>query len=64
MYKYPCIKNTDSGSYELHCEYHRYGRQQELCATTALRPHAKLNPRTPLTPAFLAHKPNLRGAVP
>ena len=35
MYKNPCIKSTDSGSYELHCEYHRNGRQQELCATTA-----------------------------
>ena len=29
-----------------------------------IRPHTKLNPRTALTPAFLAHNPNLRGAVP
>ena len=29
-----------------------------------LRLHAKLNPRTPLTPAFVAHNPNQRGAVP
>ena len=29
-----------------------------------LRPHAKPNPRTPLTPAFLTQTPNLRSAVP